>query len=113
MTEFEPNASGVGGGVIFGNLPIGVGGGGKRAHLALDLRVIDARTSRILAATSVEGKATDVGGLGGFQIGGGKSELGIGLGGFSKTPMEKAIRIALREAVNFISSRAPAEYYRH
>jgi len=111
VTEFEPNAAGVGGGVIFGNLPIGVGGGGKRAHLAIDLRVIDAASSRILAATTVEGSATDIAGLAGFQIGGGKSELGIGLGGYKNTPMEKAIRIALREAVNFIAAQTPAQYY--
>jgi curli biogenesis system outer membrane secretion channel CsgG len=113
VTEFEPNAAGVGGGVIFGNLPLGLGAGGKRAHLAIDLRLVDAKSSRILAATTVEGQATDIGGLAGFQIGGGLSELGIGLGGFKKTPMEKAVRVALREAVNFVASQTPAQFYRH
>ncbi len=112
VTEFEPRAGGVGGGVIFGNLPIALGGGGNRAHLAIDLRVVDARTSRILSATTVEGTATDIAGLAAFQVGGGASELGIGLGGYKNTPMEKAVRIAIREAVNFVSSQTPAQYYR-
>jgi curli biogenesis system outer membrane secretion channel CsgG len=76
------------------------------------MRVIDAKSSRILAATTVEGSATDIGGMGGFAIGGGLTELGIGLGGFAKTPMEKAVRITLREAVNFIASQTPAQYFR-
>ena len=42
---------------------------------------------------------------------GGLTELGIGLGGFAKTPMEKAVRIILREAVNYIASQTPAQYF--
>ena len=113
VTEFEPNAGGVGAGVIFGGLPIALGGGGKRAHIAIDIRVVDARTSRILSATTVEGTATDIAGMAAFQIGGGLSELGIGLGGYKKTPMEKAIRLCIQEAVNYISGQTPAQYYRH
>ena len=111
VTEFEPNAGGVGGGVIFGGLPLGLGGGGKKAHIAIDLRVIDTKTSRILAATTVEGKATDIAGGIGFGIGGGASQLGVGLGGYAKTPMEKAIRLAIKAGVNFIAGQTPAQYY--
>ncbi len=109
VTEFEPNAGGVGGGLIIGGLPLGIGGGMKRAHIAIDVRVIDAKTSRILAATSVEGKATDIGGLGAIGLG----PLGIGLGAYAKTPMEKAIRVTIQKAVEFIASQTPAQYYRH
>jgi curli biogenesis system outer membrane secretion channel CsgG len=112
VTEFEPNSAGIGGGVIFGGLPIALGGGGSRSHLAIDMRVVDAKTSRIVAAVTVEGTATDIGGMAAFQIGGGLSELGIGLGGYKNTPMEKAVRIAIREAVNFISGQTPGQYYR-
>jgi curli biogenesis system outer membrane secretion channel CsgG len=111
VTEFEPNAGGAGAGVVFGGLPIALGGGGKRAHIAIDLRVVDATSSRILAATTVEGTATDIGGLAAFRIGGGSSELGIGLGGYKNTPMEKAIRVAIQEAVNYIAAQTPAQYY--
>lgn len=106
ITEFEPNAGGVGGGILGG--PIGVGLGVKTAHIAIDLRVVDAKTSRILAATSVEGKAQDVGGLAALAVGG---PLAVGFGGFSKTPMEKAIRLCLQTAINFIAQQTPAQYY--
>jgi len=111
VTEFEPHAGGAGAGVIFGGLPIALGGGGKRAHIAIDLRVIDAASSRILAAVTVEGTATDISGMAAFRIGGGASELGVGLGGYKNTPMEKAIRVVLQEAVNYISAQTPAQYY--
>ena len=90
-----------------------MGRGWSRSHLAIDMRIVDARSSRILAAVTVEGTATDIAGMTAFQVGGGYTELGVGLAGYKKTPMEKAVRIAIREAVNFIAAQTPAEFYRH
>jgi len=84
-----------------------VAGGLKKSHIAVDLRVVDARTSRIVAATSVEGEAKDTS-LGGLLVG---SSAAGGLGGYSKTSMEKAVRIALGEAVKFIVTKTPQNYY--
>ncbi len=108
ITEFEPSAGGVGGGLLVPGF--GAGLGVKTAHVAIDIRVIDAKTSRILAATSVEGKANDIGGLAGISVGG---PLAIGFGGFAKTPMEKAIRVCLQAAVSFIAQQTPAQYYHY
>ena len=109
VTEFEPGASGAGGdiGGTVGRVVGGVLGAFKKAHIAIDVRVVDTRTSRLVAATSVEGEATDYN-LGGLAIG---SSVGGSLGGYSKTPMEKAVRVALGEAVNFIVSQTPPTYY--
>jgi hypothetical protein len=72
---------------------------------------VDARTSRIVAATSVEGTATDVN-LGGLLGGSGSNvALAGSLGGWSKTPMEKALRICLNKAVEFVVSQTPPQYY--
>jgi curli biogenesis system outer membrane secretion channel CsgG len=115
VTEFEGAASGgtgrIGGRV--GSILGAIGGGFKKAHMAIDVRVIDTRTSRIVAATSVEGSATDVSGLGalGGAVGGGA--LGGALGGWSKTPTEKALRICIQKAVDFIVSKTPAQYYHY
>jgi hypothetical protein len=38
--------------------------------------------------------------------------MGGGLGGFSKTPMETAIRKMITEAVKFIAAQTPQEFYR-
>jgi curli biogenesis system outer membrane secretion channel CsgG len=111
VTGYEPGASGLGGGIGgFG----GGGGGGilagfKKAYLAIDVRVIDTKTSRILAATTVEGSATDIGGA----IGGSGGPIAAGLGGWSKTPLEKALRVCIQEAVNFIATKTPAQYYHY
>lgn len=119
VTEFEGNASGAQGGVgggggswagaIFG----GIAGGYKKSHMAIDVRVIDTRTSRIVAATSVEGEATDVNMgalLGGFGTGG---ALAGGLSGWKNTPTEKALRICIQKAVDFVVTKTPATYYHH
>jgi curli biogenesis system outer membrane secretion channel CsgG len=108
ITEFEPNAGGVGGGILTGVLGVGIGV--KTAHIAIDIRVIDAKTSRILAAQTVEGRAQDIGGLGGLAVGG---PLAVGFGAYAKTPMEKAIRLCIQTAVNFIAQQTPAQYYHY
>ena len=118
VTEFEGAASGVGGGIggvggTAGRILGGIAGGLKKAHMAIDVRVIDTRTSRIVAATSVEGEATDFA-LGGALAGaGGGGALGGALGGWSKTPTEKALRVCIQEAVKFVVAKTPASYYHY
>ncbi|HUU38609.1 MAG TPA: CsgG/HfaB family protein [Candidatus Desulfaltia sp.] len=107
VTEFEGSAKGVGGGTRV--LGVTVGGGLKKSHLAIDVRIIDAKTSQIVAAATVTGSATSVGALGGANIGG---RLPVALGGFSKTPTEQAIRTCIQKAVEYIVTKTPAEYYR-
>ncbi len=115
VTEFEGNASGARGGIggwgrgIFG----GITGGFKKAHMAIDLRVIDTRTSRIVAATSVEGEATDVD-MGALLGGWGSAgALAGGLSVWKNTPIEKALRICIKKAVEFIVSKTPQRYYHY
>ena len=118
VTEFEPNASGGmagiggGGGIASGVLGGLLGASMNKAHMALDLRIVDTSTSEILASTRVQGQATDV--AGGFTAGflGGWG-LGGGLGAYANTPMEKAIRICIIEAVRYASQVIPASYYKY
>jgi curli biogenesis system outer membrane secretion channel CsgG len=113
VTEFEGQASGARGGIggIGGSILGAITGGFKKSHMAIDLRLIDTRTSRIVAATSVEGEATDVN-LGGLIGGyGGSGALVGGLSGWKNTPTEKALRICIKEAVNFVVSKTPQNYY--
>ena len=111
ITGFDPGVSGtnVGLGGVLGGALGGVLGGVKTSRVAMDLRVIDTRTGRIVAATSVEANATSfsagVGGIGSSMVG--------GLSTFAKTPMETAIRKAIHEAVQFVVQRTPRTYYRY
>ncbi len=119
VTEFEGDTEGTQGGLgsiiggSFGHIVGAISGGYRKAHMAIDVRVIDTRTSRIVAAISVEGEATDVnlgGALGGAVTGG---ALSGSLGGWKNTPIEKALRICIQKAVQFIVSKTPPVYYRH
>ncbi len=112
ITEFEPGSEGAGGGLGVrwpGRVYTGIGGGATTSHVAMIIKVIDAETSRVLASEQVEGKATDVGG----EIGGAGYRLAAVFGMYSKTPMEKAIRIAIEEAVRLIVAKTPTNYYRY
>jgi len=117
VTAFEPEASGIGGGgiVVPFKVPLigGAGIGKKEAYIAADIRLVDVRTGRMINATKVEGKASSwkVGGLGGTVIG--TVALGGGLGAYKNTPMEKAIRVMLENAVKAITQMIPENYYRY
>ena len=112
VTEFEPGSAGISGRITGGKITDIIGGiisSVRKSHVALEIRVVDTRTSRIVAAVSVEGEATDFS-LGGFLVG---RDAGGSLGGWVKTPIEKAIRIAIQEAVHFIVQQTPQQYFRH
>jgi len=108
VTEFEGSAQGVGGATRV--LGVNIAGGVKKAHVAIDIRVVDANTSQIVAATTVVGDAKSFGAGGATRIGG---TLPVALGGFNKTPIEQAIRVCIQAAVNHIVSKTPQNYYRH
>jgi curli biogenesis system outer membrane secretion channel CsgG len=115
VTEFSGNAGGTSGGLggdvgrVFG----AISGGSRKAHMAVDLRVVDASTSRILAATSVEGEAKD------FNLGGalsgytGSYSLGGSLSGWKNTPREKALRAVIEAAVDYVISVTPQSMLRY
>ncbi len=116
VTEFDANTGGtqgsVGGG-RWGRALGAIAGGTRSAHMAIDLRVVDATTSRILAATSVEGEARDFnmgGALGGWT---GSVGLGGALSTWKNTPREKALRQVIDGAVDYVISVTPNEMMRY
>jgi len=118
VTEFEPEASGgsagIGGGGGVGSGILGglLGAALNKAHMALDIRIIDASTSEVLAATRVQGQASGI--AGGIMAGlFGRHGLTGGLSAYANTPMEKAIRICIIEAVRYISQSISASYYKY
>jgi curli biogenesis system outer membrane secretion channel CsgG len=116
VTEFDANSGGTSGSIGGGNLGRALGalaGGSRSAHMAIDLRVVDATTSRVLAATSVEGEARD------FNIGGalagytGSYGLGGSLSSWKNTPREKALRQVIGAAVEYVISVTPESMKRY
>jgi len=87
ITTFDPKCAGGSAIIVSSN----------QACIAVNIRIIDARTGRVVSATTVEGKAgkTSVG----LYVGG---ELPFGLGAYRKTPMETAIRDCIAAAVDHV-----------
>jgi len=108
VTEFSGSAKGIKGQTKI--LGVRVGGGLGKAHIAIDIRIIDMKTSQIVAAASVEGSASSFGLGGRTTIGG---SLPVSLNGFNNSPIEKAIRVCIQKAVEYIVSQTPREYYRY
>jgi curli biogenesis system outer membrane secretion channel CsgG len=126
VTEFEPDRFGIGGifvglGTLIGSavlhekessLPIGAATY-RESHIALDLRLIETSSSRIVAALTVEARGKNWGGGIIGEVGGGKSRLPLAFGGFQQTATEKAIRKAVVLGVAALTLQAPARYFRH
>ena len=114
VTEFDYKNKGVKtrSSGFMGDMISSVSAGFSGSHMAIDLRVIDTRTSRILAATTVEGGTKDFD-FGAAATNFGSSMTGGGLQGWANTPQEKALREVIVKAVAFLEDRVPDTYYRY
>ena len=97
------NSAGASIGALFGPVGIVIGAlaGGlaasasaQKAHVAIDLRLVDANTGRVVSATTVQGSPKSFGVDVSFGAFGGA--------GFSKTPIGLAIRDCINNAVNWM-----------
>jgi len=86
----------------------------RKSHVAMDLRVIDVRTGRIVSTVAVEGSARKFGaGLSGFARTrhGGMVRIPTVLRGFANTPVEKAISEMVDAAVTHVVEKTPPVYF--
>ncbi len=89
----------------------GVAGAGEKtggaSHVSLVITVKDAKTNKALDTKRIRGEAADSEAVGKARI-----RLPEAFRDFSKTPMEKAIYVAIEESASFIVARTPADSYR-
>lgn len=121
LTGFDAGAAGGGGFPI--PIPINRGRDAlildveiRKSHVAMDLRVIDVRTGRIVSTVAVEGSARKFGaGLSGIAHTryGGHVRLPVLLRGFANTPVEKAISEMVDAAVTHVVEKTPAVYFHY
>lgn len=120
LVEFEPQASGgrsgVGGG---GGANSGAMGGfmGKslnKANLSLEVAIIDASSAQatVIASSTLSGQASDYTGINAVNPGASPG-MGKKLSAYSRTPMEKAMRICIIETTRYIAENVPKEYYKY
>jgi curli biogenesis system outer membrane secretion channel CsgG len=81
---------------------------GGASHVTVLVTVTDPRTKQVLANEKLRIKATEYGGHTG-RVGGALPEV---FKGFSKTLMEKAIRMTVEESASLIVAKTPPECYR-
>jgi outer membrane protein OmpA-like peptidoglycan-associated protein len=114
VTKFEPEASG--GGALSGlkrSALLKVGVKSQTAEIAMDVKLVDVATGRILKAKAVKTKSTNWGADVAFGEAIGDVDLDSALSTFMNAPMEKAVRAALAETVALISKETPKEYYQY
>jgi curli biogenesis system outer membrane secretion channel CsgG len=109
VTEFEGEARGGTGQVSLPGVPLSIGRGGKTAHMAIDVRVVDVNSGRILGAQRIVGSAQSSNTNVSATAGG----MPMSLGAFRNTPMEAAIRTCVEQAVAYISATVPPRYFSH
>jgi curli biogenesis system outer membrane secretion channel CsgG len=113
VTEFEPEAKGFAYPFFFGSLPMTGGQAYRESHMAIDIRVVEVQTGRLLGAQRIPGIAmamkTDIGAA--IPLGG--INLPASLSVYKNTPMEEAIRDCIQKATIFAVNNIPEAYFRH
>lgn len=87
-----------------------IDGSMTKGYVTLDIRVIDAKTSEIVAAMKVTGRTSDYGLEATPEE---DSKLPVSLSVFTHRPAERAIRSAIQKAVTEIIKQTPPEYFRN
>jgi curli biogenesis system outer membrane secretion channel CsgG len=126
VTEFEPEKMGIAGGIVGlgtlittallheqnSSIPIAAAAF-TESHVAIDVRLVDTATSRVIAAVSVEGSGQDWGGGVIAEVGGGMSRLPLVFGGFRHTATDRAVRKTIDMSVAAITFQAPPQYFHY
>lgn len=117
VINFEPRASGgsqgIGGGGsassgILGSL---LGSSVNKSYIALNIRVVDTQSSKVLASGHIAGQATDIGSTPKKRVSE-EEKSSEGLSAYVHTPIEQAINKCILEAVRYIVQNVPASYYK-
>jgi curli biogenesis system outer membrane secretion channel CsgG len=90
----------------------GVAGAGDKtggsSYVSIVVAVVDPKTNKMIATERIREKAADIEGTSGWS----KIRLSEVFKDFSKTPMEKALRMVIEESASFIVAKTPPESYR-
>lgn len=111
VTEFEGEAKGSAAQLSLPRLPFSFGRDAKTAHMAIDVRVVDVATGRILGAQRIVGDAQSSRTTLSAEPSARGVGIPVGLGMFQNTPMEAAIRSCVEKAVAYVGTTIPASYF--
>jgi len=114
VVDFDPLISGgrmgVGGGgsAASGTLGSLLGVTANKSTIVLNIRIVDALSSKVLVSERISGQAVEVE----AQHRGAGLVLNEGLDAYSNTSMGEAINKCIAEAIRYIVGKVPAKYYR-
>jgi hypothetical protein len=104
VTEFNPEAGG--GGLSVGYRQGQIGHKSRRAHIGIDVRLVDNATGQIFAAYTATAEARQKSTSVGTSFTHQDDPFKLGISGFYGTPLGAAVREAVREVVGFILREA-------
>jgi len=113
VTEFEPAAGGSSFMTPMMGMPLAIGAQIKWSQIALDVRVVDVRTARVLGAQRIPGMARSAQGTIAGALPVGPVSIPASLSAYRNTPMEWAVRDCLRKTAYFVVNSIDEDYYRH
>ena len=115
VTEFEAEAGG--GGLQLGvglfKMPFNIGLAQKEAHMAIDMRVVEVATGRVLVAQRIAGSAQSSQTSLGITPQFGNVSMPASFNSFKNTPMELAIRDCVERATASVVNNIPRQLFRH
>jgi len=113
VTEFLGDAKGAAFEIGVPRLPFSIGRQTSKAHLAIDVRVVDVASGRILGAQRIVGDADSSQlSLGATPTARGNA-IPMSLSMYQNTPMERAIRVCVEKAVAYVNQAVPERYFSH
>lgn len=113
VTEFEPQAKSANWVNVMPRMPLAVSQNYNESHMALDMRVVDVASGRVLATQRIPGLAIAMRASLSTVIPGTPLGIPVGLSVYRNTPMELAIRDCIQKAVMYVINNTPEDYYRH
>lgn len=117
VINFEPRTSGgslgIGGGGSAGSGTLGslLGTGVNKPYIAINIRIVDTLSSKVLASERITGQATETESAIRKKPRN-RDSLKEGISAYVNTPIEQAIHKCIIEAVKYIVQNVPASYYK-
>ncbi|MEN6587678.1 MAG: CsgG/HfaB family protein [Sulfuricella sp.] len=113
VTEFEPQAKSANWVNVMPRMPLAISQNYNESHMALDMRVVDVASGRVLATQRIPGLAIAMRASLSTVIPGTPLGIPVGLSMYRNTPMELAIRDCIQKAVMYVINNSPEDYFRH
>jgi len=113
VTEFEPWAKSANWFNVIPKAPLAISQKYNESHMALDVRVVDVVSGRVLSTQRIPGLAITMQASLSAILPGTGVGIPVSLGMYRSTPMELAIRDCIQKSVMYVINNTPEDYFRH